>query len=77
MRNADKRVCPFFSHSADGGLGDVAHDPVDHLRLEHGVSGVDAHAAGVGAGVVLADAFVILRGQKPEGNADAVAQTES
>ena len=32
--------------------------------IEHGIGGVDAHAAGVGAGVALADALVVLRGNK-------------
>ena len=61
IENTDKGSA-FFGDAADSGLGDVAHDPVSHLRLKHGVSGVDAHAAGVGAGIVFADAFVVLRG---------------
>jgi len=39
-------------------------NPVVHAGVEHGVSGVDAHAAGVGAGVALADAFVVLGGNE-------------
>ena len=64
----------FFGHAADGGLGDVAHDPLGHLRLEHGVSGVGAHAAGVEAGVVFADALVVLCREK-RGDVGAVTET--
>ena len=39
-------------------------NPLGHRRIEHGIRGVDAHAAGVGAGVALADALVVLRGRQ-------------
>ena len=46
-----------------------------HRGIEHGIGGVDAHAAGVGTGVALADALVVLRGHKRR-HVLAVAQAE-
>ena len=53
----------------------MVQDPFGHAGLEHRVGGVDAHAAGVGAGVALADAFVVLRGNQ-RGHVFAVGQAE-
>ncbi len=43
--------------------------------VEHVVGGVNAHAAGVGAGVALADALVVLR-RSQRSNVLAVAEAE-
>jgi hypothetical protein len=53
----------------------VAQNPLGHAGLEQRVGGVDAHAAGVGAGVALADALVILRGRERR-DVLAVAEAE-
>src|SRR5690606_37398764 len=49
-------------HPAHGGLDHLAHDPRVHLRRHHRRRGVGAHAAGIGAGVAIADALVVLAG---------------
>ena len=54
----------FLGHAANGGLGNVVQNPLRHGGIEQLVSGVDAHAAGVGAGVALADALVVLGGNQ-------------
>ena len=54
----------FFGHACDRGFGNVMQNPLRHGGIEKRISGVDAHAAGVGAGVALADALVILRRQR-------------
>ena len=53
----------------------MVENPFVHAGFEHGVGGVDAHAAGIGAGVALANAFVILCGDKG-GNVFAVGEAE-
>ena len=62
-------------HAVDGGLGDVVQNPLGHGGVEKRIGGVDAHAAGVGAGVALADALVILRGNERR-HVLAVAEAE-
>ena len=62
-------------HAVDGLLRDVAEEPLAHGRGDDAVGGVGAHAAGVGAGVAFADAFVVLRGGDLDGVC-AVAEGE-
>ena len=50
-------------HAAHGGHHDLAHHPLVHLRRHHRRGRVGAHAAGVGPGVAVADALVVLRGR--------------
>ncbi len=65
----------FLGHACDGGLGNVAQNPLRHGGIEQRIGGVDAHAAGVGAGVALADALVVLRGNERR-HVLAVAEAE-
>ena len=55
-RNAVRR------HAVDGGQDDFAHRPGVDIGRHHRRGRVRAHAAGVRAGVPVADAFVILAG---------------
>ena len=52
---------PLFAHGAHGGLDDLGHDAGLQFRRQHRRGGIGAHAAGVGAGIPVADALVILR----------------
>ena len=63
VEDADKgRI--LLGHASNGWLGNVVENPFVHAGFEHGVGGVDAHAAGIGAGVALANAFVVLCGDE-------------
>ena len=64
-----------LGHAAHGRLDDLAHRPLDHLRRHHRRRRIGAHAAGVGAGVAVADALVVLRRAERQ-RGPAVAQTE-
>jgi len=48
------------SHAAHGRLDHLAHHPRMHIRRHHRCRRIRAHAAGVGAGIAVADALVIL-----------------
>ena len=50
-----------LGHGARGRLDDLAHRPRFELGGEHRGGRIGAHAAGVGAGIALADALVVLR----------------
>ncbi len=52
----------------------MVQNPLGHGGIEERIGGVDAHAAGVGAGVALADALVVLRGNERR---DVLAVTEA
>ena len=62
-------------HAFDRGDGDVLQNPLGHGGIEKRIGGVDAHTAGVGAGVAFADALVILRGNERR-HVLAVAEAE-
>src|SRR5580658_7277663 len=51
-------------HARDNRPRDVGDEPVAHLVVDDGGSGVGAHAAGVWSGVAVARALVILRGNE-------------
>ena len=52
--------CIFFLHGGHGGQDNGLHDLFAQGFGHDGRGGVSAHAAGVGAGVAVADAFVVL-----------------
>src|SRR5690606_24653953 len=52
----------FGGHATHGRPDDLVHHPLVDRIGDHGRRGVGAHAAGVGAGVAVADALVILAG---------------
>ncbi len=51
-------------HAGNHRAGDVAHQPIAHVVIDEAGAGVGAHASGVGAGVAISDAFVVLRGNQ-------------
>ena len=64
-----------LGHAAHGRLDDLAHGPLDHVRRHHRRRRIGAHAAGVRAGVAVADALVVLRRAERQRGL-AVAQAE-
>ena len=62
-------------HAVDDGLRDVADEPLAHVVIEEGGGRVGAHASGVGAGIAIADALVVLGGDQGD-NALAIAEAE-
>src|SRR3984885_14809440 len=66
---------PLGLHARDNRPRDVGDEPVAHLVVDDGGSGVGAHAAGVRSGVAVARTLVILRGNERR-RALAVAYNE-
>ncbi len=62
-------------HADDGGRDDLVHHALLHGCIEDGRGRVGAHAAGVGAGVAIADALVVLRACERHGGL-AIAEGE-
>ncbi len=64
-----------FRHAADRRLDDFLHRAFDHLRRHDRSRRVGAHAAGVRAGIAVADALVVLGGGESQ-RVFAVAEAE-
>lgn len=65
----------FALELVDDGLHDGVHHLLSHVAIEEAGVGVSAHAAGVGAFVVIGDALVVLRGFEGD-NAFAVREAD-
>ena len=55
-------VIAFGGHAGNGGQDYLLHNALVYRRIHHRGRGVGAHAAGIGAGIAVADAFVVLAG---------------
>src|SRR5690606_9777807 len=52
----------FSRHALHRGVDHLVHNTLVHFGGNHRCRGVGAHAAGIGAGVIVADPFVVLAG---------------
>ncbi|GGB49513.1 hypothetical protein GCM10011505_33270 [Tistrella bauzanensis] len=62
-------------HGVDRGLHDLAHRPFGKVGRHAGRRGIGTHAAGIGAGIALADPLVVL-GRAQQDGGGAVRQRE-